>query len=281
MKGQIIKILSNLYFVNCDGNILECHSRGNFRNKNITPVVGDYCIVDIDSKYILEILPRKNFLIRPLVANIDQGLIVTSLKTPDFSTNLLDKLILIMELNNIKPIICITKEDIVDDNLKNEIKDILDYYKKIGYKVFYNYELEEIKKIFKDKTTVFTGQTGAGKSSLFNKLDPNLNFETGEVSIALGRGKHTTRFVELINLFDGKLVDTPGFSSIDLSIYSKENIKNSFIEFNNYECKYKDCNHTNESIDECAIKKGVLEGKILKSRYDNYLKFISEIIDRR
>ena len=116
---------------------------------------------------------------------------------------------------------------------------------------------------------------------MFNKLDPNLNFETGEVSIALGRGKHTTRFVELINLFDGKLVDTPGFSSIDLSIYSKENIKNSFIEFNNYECKYKDCNHTNESIDECAIKKGVLEGKILKSRYDNYLKFISEIIDRR
>ena len=281
MKGQIIKILSNLYFVNCDGNILECHSRGNFRNKNITPVVGDYCIVDIDSKYILEILPRKNFLIRPLVANIDQGLIVTSLKTPDFSTNLLDKLILIMELNNIKPIICITKEDIVDNDLKNEIKEILDYYKKIGYKVFYNYELEEIKKIFKDKTTVFTGQTGAGKSSLFNKLDPNLNFETGEVSIALGRGKHTTRFVELINLFDGKLVDTPGFSSIDLSIYSKENIKNSFIEFNNYECKYKDCNHTNESIDECAIKKGVLEGKILKSRYDNYLKFISEIIDRR
>ena len=281
MKGQIIKILSNLYFVNCDGTILECHSRGNFRNKNITPVVGDYCIVDIDSKYILEILPRKNFLIRPLVANIDQGLIVTSLKTPDFSTNLLDKLILIMELNNIKPIICITKEDIIDNDLKNEIKEILDYYKKIGYKVFYNYELEEIKKIFKDKTTVFTGQTGAGKSSLFNKLDPNLNFETGEVSIALGRGKHTTRFVELINLFDGKLVDTPGFSSIDLSIYSKENIKNSFIEFNNYECKYKDCNHTNESIDECAIKKGVLEGKILKSRYDNYLKFISEIIDRR
>ena len=281
MKGQIVKILSNLYFVNCDGEVIDCHSRGNFRNKNITPVVGDYCVIDKESKYILEILPRKNFLIRPLVANIDQGLIVTSLKTPDFSTNLLDKLILVMEINKIKPIICITKEDIIDNDLKNEIKEILDYYKKIGYKVFYNYELEEIKKIFKDKTTVFTGQTGAGKSSLFNKLDPNLNFETGEVSIALGRGKHTTRFVELINLFDGKLVDTPGFSSIDLSIYSKENIKNSFIEFNNYECKYKDCNHTNESIDECAIKKGVLEGKILKSRYDNYLKFINEIIDRR
>ena len=120
MKGQIVKILSNLYFVNCDGNTIECHSRGVFRNKNITPVVGDYCMVDIDNKYILDILPRKNFLIRPLVANIDQGLIVTSLKTPDFSTNLLDKLILIMELNKIKPIICITKEDIVNDNIKEE-----------------------------------------------------------------------------------------------------------------------------------------------------------------
>ncbi len=280
MKGQIIKILSNLYFVNCNGTIYECHSRGVFRNKSITPVVGDYCMVDIDNKYILEILPRKNFLIRPLVANIDQGLIVTSLKTPDFSTNLLDKLILIMELNKIKPIICITKEDIVNDEIKEEVKNILNYYKNIGYQVFYNYELEEIKKIFKDKTTVFTGQTGAGKSSLFNKLDPNLNFETGEVSQALGRGKHTTRFVELINLFDGKLVDTPGFSSIDLSIYSKEDIKNSFIEFKEYDCKYKDCNHINESIDECSIKKAVESNEILKSRYDNYLKFINETNNR-
>ena len=280
MKGQIVKILSNLYFVNCEGKVYECHSRGNFRNKNITPLVGDFCIIDNETNYILEILPRKNNLIRPMVANVDQGLIVTSLKTPDFSTNLLDKLILVMELNKIKPIICITKEDIVDNNIKDEVKDILDYYKKIGYLVYYNYELDEIKKIFKDKTTVFTGQTGAGKSSLFNKLDPNLNFETGEVSLALGRGKHTTRFVELISLFDGKLVDTPGFSSIDLSIYSKEDIKNSFIEFKKYDCKYKDCNHTNESINECAVKKAVSDKLILESRYDNYIKFINEANNR-
>lgn len=280
MKGQIVKILSNLYFVNCNEEIIECHSRGNFRNKKIIPVVGDYCIVDVSSKYILDILPRKNYLIRPLVANIDQGLIVTSLKTPDFSTNLLDKLILIMELNNIKPIICITKEDIVDETIKKEAKDILDYYKKIGYTVFYNYEVEEIKKIFKDKTTVFTGQTGAGKSSLFNRLDSSLNFETGEVSIALGRGKHTTRFVELINLFGGKLVDTPGFSSIDLSIYSKEDIKKSFIEFKKYNCKYNDCNHLNEGINECAIKQAVDNGEILNSRYENYIKFINETVVR-
>ena len=277
MKGQIVKILSNLYFVNCNDIVYQCHSRGNFRNKNITPVVGDYCIIDEKNNYILEILPRKNFLIRPLVANIDQGLIVTSLKTPDFSTNLLDKLILVMELNNIKPVICITKEDIASDSIKSEVKEILNYYKNLGYQVFYNYEIEDIKKIFKDKTTVFTGQTGAGKSSLFNKLDPSLNFETGEVSIALGRGRHTTRFVELINLFDGKLVDTPGFSSIDLNNYSKEDIKNSFVEFKKYNCKYRDCNHLNEGLDECEVKKAVLNNNILKSRYDNYVKFINDL----
>ena len=275
MKGQIVKILSNLYFVKCDNEIIECHSRGVFRNKNITPVVGDYCLFDSNDKYILEILPRKNFLIRPLVANVDQGLIVTSLKTPDFSTNLLDKLILIMEINKIKPIICITKEDLINDEEKKQIKEVVNYYKKIGYEVFYNYELDKLKKIFKDKITVFTGQTGAGKSSLFNKLDPTLNFDVGEVSLALGRGKHTTRFVELISLFDGKLVDTPGFSSIDLSIYSKDIIRNSFIEFNNYQCKYKDCMHNFEDIEECSIKKAVKNGEILLSRYENYLKFIN------
>ncbi len=274
MEGQIVKILSNLYFVNCDGNVYECHSRGVFRNKKITPVVGDYCVINPDDKYILEILPRKNYLVRPLVANVDQGLIVTSIKTPDFSTNLLDKLILIMEINKIKPVICITKEDLVTDAEKNRIRTIMSYYSSLGYSVFYNYEIDKIKEIFKDKTTVFTGQTGAGKSSLFNKLDSSLKFDVGEVSIALGRGRHTTRFVELVSLFGGKLVDTPGFSSIDLSVYDKETIKNSFIEFRNYECKYKDCMHNNEGLDECSIKQAVASGEILLSRYENYIKFL-------
>ena len=276
MKGQIIKIISNLYFVNCNSEIYKCHSRGNFRNKNILPVVGDFCIIDKDDNYILEILPRKNFLIRPLVANIDQGLIVTSLKTPDFSENLLDKLLLVMEINKIKPIICITKEDLVNEKEKNKYRNILNYYKKIGYDVYYNTQLDKLKRIFKNKTTVFTGQTGAGKSSLFNKLDSRLNMDVGEVSIALGRGKHTTRCVELIEIFDGKLVDTPGFSSIDLSIFLNEQIRDNFIEFKNYICKYSNCTHTNESIEECSIKKAVESGKILKSRYENYLKFLNK-----
>ena len=157
----------------------------------------------------------------------------------------------------------------------------MSYYKKIGYDVYSNTEIDEIKKIFEDKTTVFTGQTGAGKSSLFYKLDSNLNFNVGEVSLALGRGKHTTRFVELISLFDGKLVDTPGFSSIDLLNYSEEDIKNAFIEFKNFECKYKDCMHKNESMDECMIKRAVEVKEILQSRYDNYIKFLNEKGSRR
>ena len=279
MEGQIVKIISNLYFVESSGETYKCNSRGNFRNRKITPVVGDFCIFDNETNYILDILPRKNYLDRPLVSNIDQGLIVTSLKTPDFSTNLLDKLITIMEINNITPIICITKEDLINEDDKKKYKKITDYYKRIGYKVFYNYEINDIKKIFKDKTTVFTGQTGAGKSSLFNKLDPSLNLEVGEVSLALGRGKHTTRIVELIKLFDGKLVDTPGFSSIDLSIYDKDVIKNSFIEFRDSKCLYNDCSHIKENSEICDVKRRVDSGEILNSRYENYIAFITT--DRR
>ena len=276
MEGQIVKIISNLYFVEANNEIYRCNSRGNFRNRKITPVVGDYCKFDSKTNYILDILPRKNYLDRPLVANVDQGLIVTSLKTPLFSTNLLDKLITVLEINNIKPVICITKEDLLTEEEKEEYKDVIEYYKKIGYQVFYNNEIDKIKEIFKDKTTVFTGQTGAGKSSLFNKLDPSLNLEVGEVSIALGRGKHTTRVVELIKLFGGKLVDTPGFSSIDLSIYTGEQIRDSFIEFRNNECLYKDCSHTNEEKDICDIKRRVETNDIIPSRYENYLTFLKE-----
>lgn len=274
MEGQIVKIISNLYYVNSNGIIYRCHSRGNFRNRKITPVVGDYCTIDAKENYILEILPRKNFLKRPLVANIDQGLIVTSLKTPDFSANLLDKLLLIMEVNKIRPIICITKEDLISKEEKEKLSEIISYYQKIGYDVFYNTEIKKIEKIFKDKTTVFTGQTGSGKSSLFNRLDSSLNLDVGEVSLALGRGRHTTRCVSLINLFDGKLVDTPGFSSIDLSDLSAEKVRDNFIEFKNFPCRYSDCTHTKEGESDCGVKKAVLEGKILNTRYENYLKFL-------
>lgn len=274
MEGQIVKILSNLYFVNSNNKIYECHSRGKFRNDKITPTVGDYVKFDDKNNYILEILPRKNTLVRPLVSNIDQAFIVTSCKSPDFSTNLLDKLLVLLEFNNIKPIICLTKVDLLIGKEKKEIKKIKKYYQKIGYCVVENSNLFKIKRLFKNKTTVFTGQTGAGKSTLLNKLDKNLKLETNEISKALGRGKHTTRHVELIELYKGKVLDTPGFSSITFDNMSKEDIKNSFIEFSNYECPYQDCMHLKEN--ECEIKKQVNNGTILSSRYENYKSFISK-----
>lgn len=276
MIGQITKIISNLYYVNVDNKVYACHSRGLFRNNKITPLVGDFCKIDSDNCYILDILPRKNFLNRPLVANVDQCIIMTSLVKPDFDSNLLDKLLVVCEINNIKPIICFSKEDLLNENEKALYKEIASYYKKIGYQVFYNYETEKIKEIFKDKTTFFTGQTGSGKSSMLNRLDSSLNLEVGEISLALGRGKHTTRCVELLSLFEGKLVDTPGFSSIDLSRYSKEEIRDSFIEFG-FNCKYKDCNHINEDISLCDVKKRVENKQILRSRYENYINFEKEI----
>ena len=273
MKGQIIKILSNLYFVNNGNQVYECHSRGKFRNDKITPVVGDYVIFDSENNYILEILPRKNYLIRPLVSNIDQGIIVTSVKHPDFSSNLLDKLIMVMEYHHIKPILCFSKWDLLSEEETIAMENICAYYQKIGYLVVKNTELDKIKELLRDKTTVFTGQTGAGKSTLMNHLDSSLHLETGEISEALGRGKHTTRHVELIEMYGGKVLDTPGFSSIDFSNLTKEEIRDTFIEFDNYLCPFRDCMHINEK--ECEVKRNVENGNILASRYENYQKFLN------
>lgn len=272
MEGQIIKILSNLYTVSCDGKLYECRARGKFRNDKITPTVGDYVRIDEKDNYILEILPRRNTLDRPLVSNIDQAIIVTSCKEPDFSSNLLDKLIVVLEYNNIEPIICLTKLDLLKKEELKEIEEIRKYYSYIGYTVLDNTEIDKIKDKLISKTTVLTGQTGAGKSSLINKLDPNFNLATGEISKALGRGKHTTRHVELIEMFGGKVLDTPGFSSIDLKEMTNEEIRDSFIEFNEYPCPFRDCMHINEK--ECSVKEAVAKKEILESRYENYKKFI-------
>lgn len=274
MQGRIIKNISNDYTVLTDKDSYVCKSRGKFRNLNITPLVGDNVIFDEQNHYILDILPRKTELLRPPVANIDQAVIVTSVKQPNLDTNLLDKLIAIIEFHHVKPIICFTKLDLLDDS--EEIKNIISYYKKIGYDVFENTEIETIKKIFKDKITVFTGQSGAGKSTLMNHIDSNLKIETNEISLALGRGKHTTRHVELMSLYDGLVADTPGFSSLDFYDMGPSDIRDNFIEFNEYKegCKYRDCMHHKE--DECSIKEKVEDGTILKSRYENYLHFIEK-----
>jgi ribosome biogenesis GTPase len=274
MQGKIIKNISNDYTVCSNGKEYVCKGRGKFRNLHITPLVGDEVVFDEKNCYILEILPRKNELVRPPICNVDQAFIITSVKEPDFSSNLLDKLLDIIEFNNIKPIICFTKLDLLNEEEKEKIEEIISYYRKIGYKIFKNTELEEINSAFKNKITVFTGQSGAGKSTLLNNLNEKLNIKTASISHALGRGKHTTRHTELIPMSEGLVADTPGFSSLDFSTMSKEEIRDNFIEFENYkeDCEYRDCMHEKET--NCEVKRQVINGNILSSRYENYLNFI-------
>ena len=177
-----------------------------------------------------------------------------------------------MELHNVEPIICITKRDLLSTDELEKIDEVLAYYKNLGYQVIYNTDIDKIKKLLNNKTSVFTGQTGAGKSTLLNKLNPDWNLDTGEVSTALGRGRHTTRVVELFEIENGKVLDTPGFSALDFYEYSNEQIRDGFIEFKDYPCIYKDCMHKNE--EECRVKIAVNDNNIMKSRYENYLKFI-------
>ena len=275
MVGKIIKQISNDYTVKVDNQLYVCKARGKFRNMGVTPLVGDNVVIDENNNYILEIMDRKNELDRPSVSNIDQVVIVTSVKIPDFSSNLLDKLITIIEFNNIKPVICFTKLDLLNEVELGEIKEIIDYYKKIGYEVYSNTD-KTLKDIFKDKITVFAGQSGAGKSSLLNRLDNSLNLEIGEVSIALGRGRHTTRHTELIEVLGGYIADTPGFSSVDFRGMEKSDIRDNFIEFNEYrdDCEYKDCMHINEL--KCMVKDKLKDNTIMQSRYENYLKFVEK-----
>ena len=274
MQGKIIKQISNDYTVLINDKLVVCKARGKFRKLGITPLVGDDVLIDLDNNYILEILPRKNSLIRPAIANVTHAIIVTSVEVPEFSSNLLDKLITIIEFNNIKPIIYFSKLDLVSDTEKKKYHEIIDYYKSIGYDVFDNYM--DLKNVIKDKVIVLTGQSGAGKSTLLNNLDNNLNIKTDAVSYALGRGKHTTRHTEFLDVLGGLIADTPGFSALDFNELSNSDIRDNFIEFNEYKdkCKYQDCMHNEET--ECYIKELVDKGKILKSRYENYLSFIKK-----
>lgn len=273
MTGKIVKNISNDYTVEANSKLYVCKVRGKIRTLDIKPVVGDDVVFDDKNNYILEIKTRKNSLRRPPISNVDQAFVITSVKEPDFSSNLLDKLINIIEFNNIEPIICFTKLDLLNKEEKKEIDSIISYYKKIGYKVLLNTELDKLNILFKDKVSVFTGQSGAGKSTLLNNLDKKLNIKTNEISKALGRGKHTTRHTELLKISDGLVADTPGFSSLDMREMTKADIRDNMIEFNNYKnnCEYKDCMHINE--ENCEVKRQV-GVNILKSRYDNYIKFI-------
>lgn len=279
MKGQVVKVISDRFFVEYEDEIIICKERGKLRNMKTLPLVGDFVLFDREKQVIDEILPRKNEIIRPNVSNITQAFIVTSFKNPDFSTNLLDKLLVQLEINKIKPVICLTKKDLIGDDEYLKYKDILDYYENIDYLIVYNTELKKIKEILVDNVTVFIGQTGAGKSTLLNKLFSDLNLKTGEVSLALGRGRHTTRHVEIIKKDNIRVLDTPGFSALSFLDYEENDVRDAFIEFKNFSCLYHDCMHIKES--ECNVKKAVLDGKILKSRYLNYQSFQEEFKNKK
>ena len=272
MVGQIVRIISNLYTVKIDDMLYGCRARGKFRKDNISPMVGDYVKIDPDNNLIVDILPRKNELKRPVISNVDIAIIVTSTKNPNLDLILLDKFISIVTYNKIEPVICFTKLDLLNDVERETIDNLRRYYEMIGIKVIYNTETIEIKKLLKNKIIVLAGQTGAGKSSLINRLDEKLNIKTDEISVSLGRGKHTTRHVELYEVDDGYIADTPGFSALDLTDIDAKELKDTFIEFKEYDCKFKDCLHNKENI--CGVKEAVENKKILQSRYNNYLLFL-------
>ncbi len=273
MTGRIIKNISNDYTVNSNGTMYICKPRGKFRNTNITPLVGDIVTFDEENNYILDILPRTNELIRPSIANIDIAVIVTSVQIPKLDTYLLDKTLTIISYNNIKPIIYFTKIDLLDKDEQENLKNYINYYQKIGYDVATT--PNELLGLIRGKTVVFTGQSGAGKSTLLNKINPNLELKTDEISLALGRGKHTTRHTELYEIENNTFIaDTPGFSKIDFFEMKPIDIRDNMKEmFDNLEhCKYADCMHLKE--DGCHVKEMVKNNQIIESRYNNYQSFI-------
>lgn len=287
IKGQIIKALSGFYYVKSedDSAIYQCRARGNFRKKGITPYVGDFVTFQIENEndgYILEIHERKNALVRPSVANVDRVIIVMSAKEPEFSLNLVDKFITIIESYDVEPVLLVTKKDLLNEQEISFITTQLDYYERIGYTVMFVSNLEQ--QNFNDLVkgiTVLAGQSGVGKSSFINALIPDVNLNTGVISNALNRGKHTTRHVELIPLDYGYIADTPGFSSLDLDNLDRNTLKYCFIEFAERanECKFRECMHINEP--GCAIKAGVENGEILETRYLHYQQMLNEIDTRK
>lgn len=289
-KGQIRKALSGFYYVYYEGETYQTRGRGNFRKRKLTPMVGDYVEFESTTKtdgILKELLLRKNELVRPTVANVDLGIIIMSAIEPNFSTNLLDRFLVTLESKAIKAIIYITKIDLLTEEQIKEVITLKKQYEKIGYPVILpelktnQRAIEELITYFPNKLTVFMGQSGAGKSTLLNQIAPELDLKTGIISSALGRGKHTTRHVELIPLFDGLVADTPGFSSIDFLEIEAEELPELFLEFVEIQdlCRFRSCMHRNEP--GCQVQKEVSEGRIQVYRYKHYLQYLDEIENRK
>ncbi|MFN4213283.1 ribosome small subunit-dependent GTPase A [Exiguobacterium sp.] len=291
MKGTIIRLQGGFYDVMTEAKQeIRCRARGNFRNRNISPVVGDD--VDIQDQgdgtgYILAVDERSNHLVRPPIANIDQAFLLFSVKEPAFSFHLLDRFLVLIESKQVHPIIVLTKMDLLKEEERPAITAAAALYRSIGYEVIETSTedgagIEAIRALFQDKTSVFAGQTGVGKSSLLNAVAPELELATGKISKSLGRGKHTTRHVTLIQLAGGLVADTPGFSSLEFpQELEVEEMRWCFPEFveRHDDCKFRGCAHLNEP--GCAVKAAVETGEIASTRYENYVTFMAELNDRQ
>lgn len=290
MKGKIIKGIAGFYYVHVvHSGIYECKAKGVFRNKKIKPLVGDNVdieVLDEGNKLgnIIKILDRKNELIRPAVANISQALVVFAIAEPMPNLNLLDRFLVMMERNNINTVICFNKTDLVSEDRVSELKNI---YSNAGYNVMFtsakeNLGICEIRKVLESKTTAFAGPSGVGKSSMLNALIPEANSQTGEISEKIKRGKHTTRHTEIFNIGeDTYIMDTPGFSSLYVNDFEKEDLKEYFREFAGYnnKCRFNGCVHVNEP--DCSVKNAVESGIISRERYENYILMFEEIKNKR
>ncbi|KRG13517.1 GTPase RsgA [Virgibacillus soli] len=288
-EGIIIKALSGFYYVEDKGQIIQCRGRGVFRKNKITPLVGDQVVYQAENDkegYIMEIKPRRNELIRPPVANIDQAILIFSAKEPNFNSVLLDRFLVLVEFHQIIPVICLTKMDLLLETEIKILKEQLSVYERIGYEIIFlsshtTEGIEQFRSIIGTHTSVFAGQSGVGKTSLLNALQPNLALKTNEISTHLGRGKHTTRHVEFIQIDNGLIADTPGFSSLDFNELDIEDLPWTFPEIQEIgkDCKFRGCLHENEP--HCAVKAAVEIGDIDEDRYQHYLQFLGEIKDRK
>lgn len=295
MQGTIIKGIAGFYYVKVEDEVYECKARGKFRKEGLMPLIGDAVVIEVDYSnqdthysykqgQIVEIAERKNKLVRPPVANVDQGIVVFAVTYPQIHLDLLDRFLIMMEIEGIRPYIVLNK---IDGTQKEDYEYIVEGYKKSGYEVLCvsakaGIGLEELKAVLKDKISFFAGPSGVGKSTLLNTLEPHLKLQTGDVSEKIKRGKHTTRHVELLPFSAGGYVlDTPGFTSLQFETIDEDELKYYFPEFKPYEgeCKFNGCSHIHEP--KCAVKMALDEGKLFNPRYDNYVTYYNQLKETR
>ena len=290
MQGKIVKGISGFYYVHVvESGLYECKAKGIFRQQKMKPLVGDDVEIDIISEEkktgnVAAILPRKNALIRPAVANVEQALLIFAAASPNPNFNLLDRFLVMMGRQDVPVILCFNKCDLITEEQQQEIASI---YEASGCKILFvsakkELGLKKLQEILEGKTTTVAGPSGVGKSSLINLLAPEACMETGEISKKIERGRHTTRHAELIQLKgDGYIMDTPGFSSLYLPEMEKEELQDCYPEFAAFEpyCRFQGCSHISEP--DCGVKEALSEGKIHPVRYENYCQLYGELKDRK